>query len=182
VFYARQDSKVAEPDSFAIRVRNVSANAAQTAAQGVSTAAQSAAVGVSKGVRQGVYVTRVWAAPRLESAAGYTTTTVAPKVSAALISTANQVRPVEVTQKKSHSVLMWSAVAAAVLAAASAATALVRYRYRAAMVEEEDDFGTVGQTGTSGTESSAPEGSAPADSTATSADTEVNGRVSTSGW
>ena len=111
MFYARQDSKAAEPDSFAIRVRNVSASAAQTAAQGVGSAAQTAAAGVSKGVKQGVYVTRVWAAPRLESAAEYTTATVAPKVSAALMGTASQVRPEEVSQKKSHSVLMWSALA-----------------------------------------------------------------------
>jgi hypothetical protein len=179
VFYARQDSKAVEPDSFAIRVRNVSSSAAQTAAQGVGTAAQVAAAGVNKGVRQGVYVTRVWAAPRLESAADYTTTTVAPKVSAALMSTANQVRVEEVSQKKNHSVLMWSALTAAVIATAGAVAALVRYRYRAAMVEEDEEFDAVTQPG-GAQEGATPEGSAPADSA--SADAGVNGRVSTSGW
>ena len=180
MFYARQDSKAVEPESFAIRVRNVSASAAQTAAQGVGSAAQTAAAGVSKGVKQGVYVTRVWAAPRLESAAEYTTTTVAPKVSAALKGTASQVRPEEVSQKKSHSVLMWSALAAAVVATAGAVAALMRYRYRAAMTaDENNEFETAVQASQAETEGSQAEGSAP---TETSTDVGVNGRVSTSGW
>lgn len=183
MFYARQDSKAAEPDSFAIRVRNVSASAAQTAAQGVGSAAATAAAGVSKGVKQGVYVTRVWAAPRLESAADYTTATVAPKVSAALKGTASQVRPEDVSQKKSHSVLMWSALAAAVVATAGAVAAMVRYKYRAAMTAGEgDEFEAAVQADTTGTEGTQAEGSAPADSTAQGADAGVNGRVSTSGW
>jgi hypothetical protein len=179
VFYAREDSKATEPDSFAIRVRNVSASAAQTAAQGVGSAAATAASGVSKGVKQGVYVSRVWAAPRLESAAEYTTATVAPKVSAALKGTASQIRVEDMSQKKSHSVLMWSALTAAVVATAGAVAALVRYRYRAAMTAGEDDeFETAVQSGATAT--TPAEGAAPADSAST--DTDVNGRVSTSGW
>lgn len=180
MFYAKQDSNSTEPDSFTIRVRNVSANAAQTAAQGVSSAAQSAASGINKGVRQGVYVTRVWAAPRLESAANYTTTTVAPKVSSTLMSTAKQVRPEDVTEKKSRSVLTWSILAAAVLATAGAVAALVRYRYRAAMAEnEEDEFEAATGTAATGVEGETQASQADAEA---SADAGVNGRVSTSGW
>jgi hypothetical protein len=178
VFYARQDSKATEPDTFAIRVKNVSASAAQTAAQGISTAATSAATGVSKGVQQGVYSVRVWTAPRLESAADHTTKTVAPKVSSALRTSAQQIRPLDM-QKKSRSVLTWSILAAAVLATAGAVAALVKYRYRAEMTtDDEEDFAA----GPSGTAATGTEGAAPADSTATGADAGVDGRVSTPGW
>jgi hypothetical protein len=181
VFYARQDSKATDPDTFAVRVKNVSASAAQ----GAGTAAQSAAVGVSKGVRQGVYGVRVWTAPRLESAADYTTATVAPMVSSALRTSAQQVRPEDVS-RKSRSVLTWSFAAAAVLATAGAVTALVRSRYRAGMTagEEEIAAGTAeGGTAATGTETVSAQGAsgAAADSTA-GADAGVDGRVSTSGW
>jgi len=177
VFYARQDTKATEPDTFVIRVRNVSASAAQTAAQGVSSAAQTAAVGIGKGAKQGVYVTRVWAAPRLESAAEHTTKTVAPKVSSALKASAQQIRPEEVAQKKSRSMLTWSLLAAAMLATAGAVAALVRHRYNAVMAEDEDeDFG--GPEGAA----AGTEGAAPGESATTSADAGVNGRVSTPGW
>lgn len=182
VFYAREDSKAIEPGSFTIRVKNVSANAAQTVAQGVSkgvsTAAAATASGVSKGVRQGVYSVRVWTAPRLESAADYTTATVAPKVSSALRSSAEQVRPLDM-RKKSHSVLTWSVLAAAMAATAGAAAALVKYRYRTTTTGEKED------PAATSTESAAPAGTAsgaPADSTTTNADAGVNGRVSASGW
>src|ERR1700728_3228102 len=74
--------------------------AAQTAAQSVNSAAQTAAAEVSKGVKQGVYQARGWAAPVLENAAEYTTSTLAPKVSTALRSTAQQVRPEDVRKSK----------------------------------------------------------------------------------
>jgi len=191
VFYAKQDNKAGEPVSFTVRVRGFGSNAGQSAAQGISSAAQTAAMGVSKGVRQGVYVTRVWAAPRLESVADYTTATAAPAVSSALRSTAQQVRPVDVNQKKSRSMLTWSLLAAAVFATAGAVAALVRYRYSSSIeVDTEEEFGPVGQAGTDtgGTatqatppaESSAAGGQSSADSE--SADAGVNGRVSSSGW
>jgi hypothetical protein len=192
VFYARQNNKASEPVSFTVRVRGYGTSAAQTAAQGVSSAAQTAAAGVSNGVKQGVYVTRVWAAPRLESVADYCTATAAPKVSAALRSTAQQVRPEDVTQKKSRSLLTWSALGAAVLATAGAVAALVKYRYRSSVqVETDEEFGPVSpasaQGGTSGAAPGAPttagsQGSA--DSAPESADAGVNGQgqVSTSGW
>jgi hypothetical protein len=191
VFYAKQDNKASEPVSFTVRVRGFGSNAGQSAAQGISGAAQTAAAGVSKGVRQGMYVTRVWAAPRLESVADYTTVTAAPAVSSALRSTAQQVRPVDVNQKKSRSMLTWSLLAAAVAATAGAAAALVTYRNRSSIeVEPEEDFGPVGRAGTDtgGTaaqqpgpaESSAAGGQGPGSSAST--DAGVDGRVSSSGW
>jgi hypothetical protein len=189
VFYANNNKKASEPVTFTVRVRGVGSNAAQTAAQGISSAAQTAAAGVSKGVRQGVYVTRVWAAPRLESFADYTTATVAPAVDSTLRSTARQIRPVDVTQKKSRSMLTWSVLTAAVLATAGAVAALVRYRYSNSMtVDADEEFGPVGpaatETGTAGTaaaEGSTAASSGQADSSST-ADAGVNGRVSSSGW
>jgi hypothetical protein len=197
VFYARQDNNASEPDGFVVRVRAYGANAAQTAAQGVSSAAQTAAAGVSKGVRQGVYSTRVWAAPQLESAADYTVTTVAPKVSSALRSTAQQIRPVDVTPKKSRSMLTWSVLAAAIVATAGAVTAAVMYRLRSSVdVETDEEFSTAGpastasgagsaggaESRTGGAESSTTAGSSTAGSAGDSTDAGVNGRVSTSGW
>jgi hypothetical protein len=194
VFYARQDNNASEPDSFVVRVRGYGANAAQTAAQGVSSAAQTAAAGVSKGVRQGVYSSRVWVAPRLEGAADYTVTTVAPKVSSALRSTAQQVRPEDVTPKKSRSVLTWSLLAAAILATAGAVAAAVQYRLRSSVdVEADEEFGTAApaspQSGAGGAESSAGGTETPTtasagtgDSATDSTDAGVNGRISTSGW
>jgi hypothetical protein len=192
VFYAKQDNNASEPVSFTVRVKGFGSSAGQSAAQGISSAAQTAATGVSNGVRQGVYVTRVWAAPRLESIADYTTATAAPAVSTALRSTAQQVRPVDTTQKKSRSMLTWTLLAAAVAATAGAVAAVVRYRYRSSIEVDttEEEFGPVGQTGTetgAGTtqatapaESSAGSGQNPGDSA--QSDAGVNGRVSSSGW
>jgi hypothetical protein len=189
VFYAKQENKAGEPVTFTVRVRGFGANAGQSAARGISSAAQTAAAGVSKGVRQGVYVTRVWAAPRLEGIADYTTVTAAPAVSSALRSTAQQVRPVDVTQKKSRSMLTWSLLAAAILATAGAVASLVRYKQSTSVeVDAEEEFGPVGQAGTA-TEAGTTTGTTPAESSATgqgasdsaSADAGVSGRVSSSG-
>ena len=117
-------------------------------------------------------------APRLESAADYTTATVAPKVSSALRNSAEQVRPLDM-RKKSRSVLTWSVLAAAMAATAGAVAALVKYRYRATTTGEKED------PAATGTENPAPADTtsgAPADSTTTNADAGVNGRVSASGW
>ena len=68
------------------------AAAAQVAAHNASDAAQAAAqvaaVNVRKQVGTGIHGARSWAAPRLESAADYTTKTAAPAVSSALKKTA----------------------------------------------------------------------------------------------
>ena len=162
--------------------------AAQTAAAAAQTAAQTAAAGVSKGVRQGVFSARDWAAPRLEGAAEYTETTVAPKVSSALRSTARQVRPVKTRRRKIPSALTWSILGAAVLAGMGAAGALVWQRYRTAMAadtEEEGAGAAPAETASPASPAAAgPADSAatsPADSAATSTDTGVNGRVSAPG-
>ena len=108
-------------------------NAATVAAAAATSAAQNASAGLSKGVRQGVYTARSWAAPRLDNAAEYCTTTVAPKVSAALHTTARQVSPEDVKTSKRSSVVTWSLLGAAILAALGAAAAAARYRYRSAI-------------------------------------------------
>jgi hypothetical protein len=151
------------------------ASAAQVAAQHASdaaqTAAQTAAVKVRKGVDQGVHDARRWAAPRLESAADYTTKTAAPKVSSALKKTARQVQPPKGRSKK-RTVLTWTALGAALLAAVGAGAAVVRYRYHAAIAADSE-------TPDSKVESRLDVPASPADA---NADTSVNGRVTTSKW
>jgi len=162
----------------------VAAAAAGNAAQSASGAAQVAAAGLSKSVKQGVYSARSWAAPRLDNAAEYCTTTVAPKVSAALHTTASQVRPP--AAKKRSSILTWSLLGAAVLAALGAAAAAARYRYRAAIAadsEAADEEMPVDSAGGQ-TAPASPDGSRPAADKAKDQDTEtsVNGQVTASGW
>jgi hypothetical protein len=160
----------------------VAANAAQNA----SGAAQTAATGVSKGVRQGVFAARSWAAPRLDSAAEYCTTTVAPKVSAALHSTARQVRPADTRSTKKWSILTWSVLGAAVAAALGAAAAVARYRYRTAIATDSEQADEEVLTDSTGSQAAPlnPDGtrataSMPQDP---NADTSVNGRVTSPGW
>ena len=197
MFYAKESTKASDSASLAARARDASvaaaraaaaskaaqaaAAAAQTAAQNAgqtaTLAAQSAAAGVSKGVQQGVYQARGWAAPVLHNAADYTTATLAPKVSAALHSTADQVSP-EDTRQKGRSMITWSLLAAAVLAALGAAGVVVRKRFQDAMAADSEvdaEAVAVEETGT-------PADGAAADTTSTSTDAGVNGRVSTSGW
>jgi hypothetical protein len=143
------------------------AAAAQTAAQEVSNAAQVAAANVGKGV----YSARVWAAPQLETAADYTTSTVAPKVSEALRSAARQIRPEEVRPKRTSSALTWGFLAAAVAAAAGAVAVVIRMRYRTAMAADTEEEVSGGTTAAS------PAG----DGSGSSTDAGVNGRVSTPG-
>src|SRR5580700_3712594 len=70
----------------------ISARAKDAAAAAVPAGKRAGATAV-QGVRQGVQGAREWAGPRLEGAADAVTTTVAPKVSSVLRSTAQQVRP-----------------------------------------------------------------------------------------
>jgi hypothetical protein len=196
VFYANANTKANGTDSLAARARDAgtaaaaaaqtaaaaaqtAASAAQSAAQEVSSAAQTAAQGVNQSVRQGVYRARVWTAPRLESAADYTTATMAPKVSSALRVTAQQVSPQDIRQKNGHSALTWSVLGAAVLAAAGAVAAMVRHRYRSAMAADtkEDAGAGTASAGTANLDGSADSPDGPA---ATSPDAGVNGRVSAS--
>lgn len=145
MFNSKVNTKASDAGKLAGRARDASTTAAQAtaqtaqataaqAAQAAQAAAQTAAQGVGKSVRQGVYTARGWAAPRLENAADYCTTTVAPRVSTALRSTARQVSPEDASPKRRvRSVLSWPVLAVAVLAGAGAIAALVRQKYRAAM-------------------------------------------------
>ena len=162
---------------------------ATNAAHNASGAAQTAAAGLSKGTRQGVYTARSWAAPRLDSAAEYCTTTVAPKVSTALHNTARQVRPVDTTKSKRSSMLTWSLLGGAVLAALGAAAAVVRYRYREAIAADSEsaDEEVLGDSTGSQAAVETPAGASPKATMpkdpekAPNDETSVNGRVTTSG-
>ncbi|MCW2897172.1 MAG: hypothetical protein JWO75_6661 [Actinomycetia bacterium] len=153
--------------------------AATNAAQNASGAAQMAAAGLNKGVKQGVHNARSWAAPRLDSAADYCTTTVAPKVSAALHTTARQVSPADTTRSKRSSMLTWSLLGAAILAALGAAAAAARYRYRAAIAADSEVADEEMPADSAGN----PDGSRGASEKAQEQDTEtsVNGQVTASG-
>ena len=161
---------------------------ASSAAQNASGAAQTAANSATKQVKQGVYTARSWAAPRLDSAAEYCTTTVAPKVSAALHNTARQVAPVE--PKRRTSVLTWSLLGGAILAALGAAAAVVRYRYREAIAADtepadEEVLGdsTGSQAAPDRTDTASQKATTPRDpKKAPNDETSVNGRVTASGW
>ncbi len=153
------------------------ASAAQTAAataQEMGERAQVATAGMRKGARQGVFTARSWAAPRLDDAADYWADTVAPKVSEALRASARQVRPKPARRPKA---LAWALLTGAALAAAGAAGAFVRYRYRAANApgtgEEATSPAAVGGEGSADTDR--PAATVPGQS---GPDTPVNGRVS----
>jgi hypothetical protein len=153
--------------------------AATNAAQNASGAAQMAAAGLNKGVKQGVHNARSWAAPRLDSAADYCTTTVAPKVSAALHTTARQVSPADMKRSKRSSMLTWSLLGAAILAALGAAAAAARYRYRAAIAADSEVAGEEMLADSAGS----PDGNRRASEKAQEqdAETSVNGQVTASG-
>ena len=123
-------------------------SAAQSAAQGV----QQAAAGVNAGLRAGTLGARDWVAPRLDDAADYITSTMAPTVSAALVKTVaprvsaalrTTARQVSTKPPRSpfRSALMWTALSGTALAAVGAAGMLAWRRYRAAE-SELDNAGT----------------------------------------
>jgi hypothetical protein len=159
---------------------------ATNAAQSASGAAQTAAAGLNKGVKQGVYHARSWAAPRLDTAAEYCTTTVAPKVSAALHTTARQVSPVDMKKSKRSSMLTWSLLGAAVLAGLGAAAAVARYRFRAEIAAESEvaDEEMPADPADSRTAPASTDGTGPAAGKSKDQDSEtsVNGQVTASGW
>lgn len=89
---------------------------------------------------QGVHGAREWAAPRLEDAADAVTASVAPRVSAALRSTARQVKP---TSGKTglRRLLSWRwllGAGAAIAAAGASAAFAMRRRYASATAEVSD--------------------------------------------
>jgi hypothetical protein len=164
VFDSKLSTKPAIPDSLSARARDASnaaaqtaqsaaqtaqsaaqtaQSAAQTAALSMGSAAQTAAHEMGRSMRQGVYVARGWAAPRLENAADYCTATVAPRVADTLRTTARQVSPDDATKRRPtlRSVLSVSALGLAAAAAAAAVAVLVRRQYKAAM--DADTEGSV---------------------------------------
>jgi hypothetical protein len=160
------------------------AGTAQTTAHNASDTAQAVASNLSKNVKVRVHTARKWAAPRLESAADYTTSTVAPKVSEALRTTADKVTPAEPESSK-RKVLAWSLFGAAVLAGLGAAAALVRARYQAAIAadseaaDEEVMADSTGSQAAPGT--SDPTGSAVPRPTDPGSDSSSDGRVKATG-
>jgi hypothetical protein len=171
----------------AATMAQVAAQNASSAAQSASSAAQSAAIVVSKNVADKVFIARKWAAPRLETAADYTANTVAPKVSAALRSTAKQVSPPE-PEKPGHRMLTWTMLAAGIVAGLGAAAALFRYRFRAAIAADSEmaDEALIDPTGgqTAPVTPDTTRGATPNQANAAdpSADSTANGRVKASGW
>jgi hypothetical protein len=121
---------------------------------------------------QGVHDAREWAAPRLEDAAEAVTESVAPRVSAALRSTARQVKP-ESGKTGLRRLLSWRWLlgAGAVIAAVGASALAMRRRYASATAEVQDDADSPG-------DEAAPDNQAAADT----ASSEANGsrRVSKS--
>lgn len=130
----------------------IAAQKSTVAAHNAGSSAQTTTAAVSKQVQQGVFSARKWAAPKLESVADYTATTVAPTVSSALRNTAAQVRPAEPAspaKRRMTAALTWSLLGAAVVAAAGAVAALARYRRRTATnVDSELSDSARGDTAT----------------------------------
>jgi hypothetical protein len=172
------------------------ASAAQAAAAEAAQLAHTAAAGANVGLRAGTHAARTWAAPRLESAADYTTSTaapavsealtrkVAPRVSAALRSTARQVTPADVRRRRSvQSALGWTALSAAALAAAAAVATLVWRRYREAMAADTEPDTAPQSTGEASTGEASATGEATSGESAgdTPAGTAVP-RPATSPW
>jgi hypothetical protein len=150
--------------------------AVQGARQGAASAKEWAAPRVQDAVprvQDAVRGAREWAAPRLESAADAVTTSVAPKVSSALRSTANQVRPAGPPARTGlRRLLDWRwmlGVGAALAAAGATAAVAMRRRYANATAEAEDATEPDAQE---------PDGESAAGAAAPS---QVNGRVTTPG-
>ena len=114
------------------RARDAAAQAIPAGKRAGTTAAQ--------GVRQGVQGAREWAAPRIEDAADAVETTVAPKVSSALRSTAQQVRP-NGGKTGARRLLSWRwmlGMGAALAAAGAGAAVAMRRRYASATAEAKN--------------------------------------------
>jgi hypothetical protein len=116
--------------------------AGTTVVQGVRQGVQGAREWATPRLEEAVYSARTWAAPRLEDAADAVDTSVAPAVSSALRSTAQQVRPYEVTSGKTglRRLLDWRWLLGVGLVAAAAGTAAAAAvkRYASATAEAKD--------------------------------------------
>jgi hypothetical protein len=107
-------------------------------------------------------------------------------VSTALRNTARQVSPADTKRSKRSSILIWSVLGAAILAALGAAAAMARYRYRAEIAAESEDADEeiLPDSAGSQTAPASPDGTRPASEKHKDQDTEtsVNGQVTASGW
>jgi hypothetical protein len=128
--------KAADLAQTAVGASRVAADKAADVAQNASEAAQAAAVTVSKNVKDKVFTARKWAAPRLETAADYTTATVAPKVSSALRTAAEQVQPD--TGRSKRKIVLWSVFGVAAAAGAAVAAVVFRNRFKAAIAADSE--------------------------------------------
>ena len=144
----------------------VGKRAGTTAVQGVRQGVQGAKEWATPRLEDAVQGAKGWAAPRLED-----TTTVAPKVSSALLSTARQVRPAGTKRTGIRRVLNWRWLlgAGAVVAAAGAGAAVTMRRRYASATEEAKNA----------TESPEEQAGEPEGDGAMRSD--VNGRVTTPG-
>jgi hypothetical protein len=130
-------------------VQSATQTAVQSAGRLAQQGAQQASDSLGSQLRDGTFTARRWMASQLEDAADYTTSTmtpavskalvktVAPKVSETLRSTARQVRPAD-SRSPLQRALRWTALAAAILAGAGAAGTLVWRRYRTAMAADTE--------------------------------------------
>jgi len=120
-------------------IATMGARAKDAAAQAVPIGQRAGTTAV-QGVRRGVHGARQWTAPRLEDAADAVTASVAPRVSAALRSTARQVRP-EGAKTGARRLLSWRwllGAGAAVAAAGATAVLAMRRRYLSATAEGKE--------------------------------------------
>jgi hypothetical protein len=125
------------------RIVTFGAQAKDAAAQAVPMGKRAGTTAVH-GVRRGVHGAREWTAPRLEDAADALTASVAPRVSSALRSTANQVRPEGSKSGRTglRRLLTWRwllGAGAAITAAGVSAALAMRRRYASATAEIHDD-------------------------------------------
>ena len=149
----------------------VGKRAGTTAVQGVRQGVQGAKEWAAPRLEEVVLGAREWAAPRLEVAADAVDTTVAPKVSSTLRSTARQVRPIGTRKSGIRRLLDWRlllGVGVAVAAAGAGAAVTMRRRYASATAEAKN-----------ATESPEEQAGEPAGDAAMRS--EVNGRVTTPG-
>ncbi len=155
--------------------------AVDAAAQAIPAGKRAGTTAV-QGVRQGVQGAREWAAPRLEEAADAVTSTVAPKVSSALRSTARQVRPVGTRRTGIGRLLSlrWLLGAGAVIAAAGAGAAIAMRRRYASATAEAKNATESPEPGEAQPGEAQPGEAQPGETAADAARrSEVNGRVTT---
>ena len=147
---------------------------AKDAAAQAIPAGKRAGTTAAQGVRQGVQGAREWAAPRIEDAAEAITTTVAPKVSSALMSTASKVKPGGTGKTGVRRLLSWRwllGTGAAMAAVGAGAAIAMRRRYASATAEAKNATESPEDGGT------AQDGDPASDAVRS----DVNGRVTTPG-